>query len=859
MLNLLIKLRYFILFIIIITVSFFGYRAQTINIDFSMRSLFVSKDKAIDVLAEHRRTFGDDDNSVLIVLKSDKLFTPSFFYMLNSLTKDMENITIKRPSLKIDTNEKERKFKGLPSLKKSSKSKKSLKKDTNNKKDDLFNIEDEDEDEEDIVLSILDTPVGKEINPIDSVISLTNVKNIYGEKGEDDIDSMVIGYFLNKERLNSFKVDDFTELKDIRKSVMRNHMLKKQLISDDGKTTAIIIKLDDLFILENERTPILNKIDNIFKNYLKKHPKEIKELNLEYGVVGIPVSQREYSRFIATDMFFFFGLSSLIMGLVLLFIFRRFSGVFLPLSVVSLASITTFGIMELTNESINLVNNIIPTLILVIGLSDMIHIMHRYYTEINEHKLEKREAIIVTFKDLTLACFITSFTTAVGFFSLMSAKIDMIQRLGIYSGIGVVLAFVFIILLIPGVLYILPAPKMNMDRKQIISNELLEKIIDFNTKHIIHISLFFILLIIASGYFAFQMDINSKMLEEMKPNNIVRIDTKFAEKNLTGVMPIEISIKSKNRKGKFNVLKPNILKAMDDLKTYVRKHESSISSVMMISDYIKESYWASNGSNDKFYKIPQNSDNVDAESLILNYYDNLKNSENSENDIQRLVSNDGNTARVAFAQDDVGLNEFFRTIARLEKEIKLLFDDSVTVTVTGGNYVAFRAMRNIIHDMLSSLGWAFIIIAFIMMILLKSVKLGLLSMIPNVLPIVFTMGLMGITGITVRTSTVLIFSIALGIGVDDTIHFLSKYKKIAMDITLTNKEVIKNTMLTTGKAIIFTSFLIIIGVLVLAFSEFIAIEDYAILTSVTMFAALLANLFVLPILLQVFNPLNLKE
>ncbi len=875
--NIIIKLRYLVILTVFSIVMFLGYKAKDIVMDFSTRSLFISSDPTIDFLGQHRRIFGDDDNTVLIVLKSDKIFTPAFLTMLDTMVTDIKKIKIKRPPLKVDTDERERDFKGYGKNKDSDIAKivneniKTQKKENKNDLDEEEIIDDEDDffsdenKDKDVVKSIFESKVGELVNPIERVISIVNVKNIYGKVDDDGIDSIYISPFISKSDLNKFSKTDMKPLNELKKKMLKHHLYKGQLISKDGTTTAIAIKLNDVFILEPERTPILNKIEKIYKDYQKNNSKIVKDLNVKFAIVGVPISQREYSRFISKDLFFFFGLSAIVMGIILLFIFRKAHGVILPLTVVSFAAIATFGIMELTNESLNIVNNIIPTLILVIGLSDTIHLIHRYHREVNVSNKDKKTAIIDTFVELFKACFITSFTTAIGFFSLLTAKIDIIERLGVYSGIGIILSFIFIMLLLPGILFLLPIPKFtkgdkekDIEEKSLISTGFLDAINHINENKPFLVIAIFVGILLISIFFITKINVNTRMLEEMKSTNQVYKDTKFSEKNLTGVLPIEINITAKDKKHKNGVLKANVLEAMDEFKSYIRKSEPEIGTVSMVSDYIKESYWAANASNEKFYKIPQDSDGIKANDLILSYLERLKDTEDGKNDISHLVSDDGNTARISLAQNDVGLQVFFKTIKRFRKQIKKLFPPSVKVEITGGNYVAYRALSHIIEDMLTSLGVAFIFITIIMIIMLKSVKIGLLSMIPNTLPIIVTMGVMGMTGIVVRTSTVLIFSIALGIAVDDSIHFLTRYKEEVL-LTDSNKIAINKTMFGTGRAIIFTSVLIILGVSPLIFSEFVAIIHYSILTSVTMLTALLADIFLLPVLLHLVNPLKLKK
>ncbi len=873
----LVSLRIYIFIFSLLFVAYLGYRAIFINIDFSTRSLYLSDDPELDFLAAHQKIFGNDDGLIILALKSEKIFTPAFIKMVDELTNSISNITIKREKLKVDTDKKEQsRLKGFDNS--SEKNSKTL---MNSEKNEI-NSDSEEIIDEDIIndsekIDISDkksdkseeqngnidknviniqfdpykAPIGSLIKPVEYVISITNTQHIYGKNTDDEnIVDLIIEPFISQNELNSFRIDDYSELAQLKKSVLESNLLKKQLISEDGKTTAIVLKIDNILTTEGERRGVIVKVMEIFNNYKKNNPELFKNLNVQYGFSGIPIVQGEYSRLISSDLFFFFFLSAFVMGVVLLYLFKKPHGIFLPLTIVSLAAIATFGIMSMSGESLNIVNNIIPTLILVIGLSDTIHILHRYHFEINESGLEKQKAIEITFFDLFKACFITSFTTAIGFFSLLSAKIDIIKRLGFYSGVGILLAFIFIILLLPGALYFLKKPVFKKRKEGIDISGLLLKIHEFNIKHPWKNLIVATLILLIAIYFITKMDINTHMLEELKEDNPIRQGILFVEKNMTGVLPIEISIESKSGE-KNSILRSDVLKAMDELKKELRKN-SSIGFIVTISDYIKESYWAANGSTDNYFVIP------DSKELILNYYGRLKDSEKGERDIGNIVSSNGDKLKLSFAQSDVGLNQFFITIDKLKKDIDKLFPKDINVKITGGTFVAYRALDNIIRDMILSLGLAFIFIAATMIIMLRSFKLGLLSMIPNIIPILLTMGVMGAFGIIVRTSTVLIFSIALGIAVDDSIHFLARYK-IEAEKHKNSKDTLKYTMLGTGKAIIFTTVLITIGVMVLLFSDFIAIVHYSILTMVVMVAALLGVLFVLPPLLAIINPLKLKK
>ena len=604
-----------------------------------------------------------------------------------------------------------------------------------------------------------------------------------------------------------------------------NHPIYSQgLVSQNGEMGSIIINLDDDINNHDSREITIREIEST-----------INELNnYKWHGSGIPVMRTGYIQFVNNERRIFLPIAFIVVTLVLFLLFKQIKGIILPLIAIGVALIWVAGIMALLNISINVVTYLVFNLLMVIGVSDAIHILIKYHESLNE-KLDKNNALNKVIKEIGSALFLTSFTTAIGFFSLMLTNIRITKEFGFMLGIGVFLLFILTIIIIPVILSLIDIPDKKHIQRLIVGGrfqaaENLNKWNENHPKKILVISgiLFFITII---GLF--KMDYDSTIMDDLKPGNKLFDDMKFVEDNFGGTLPLEIVLDFKSENSALN---PDNLKKVDLFKSQVKKFEN-IGTIISYTDYLK---LLNEELGNDLRELPLNID--DALSLIYSIDTplNLLNEDFSKGRITARISN------IATSRGE----ELKIEIQNISKEI---FGDKVDALVTGSTLLALKTNRHLVKNLLVSFLIALTIIFISMIFLFRSKKLALLSMIPNVLPLMVAGAMMGYLDIKLRPSTAMTFSIALGIAVDDTIHFLSRFRnefKISKDYSLA----ISKTLLTTGKAIINTTIILGLGFIVFGFSQFVPNHEFGILATIILLIALAGSITLLPVLINFIQP-----
>ncbi len=583
---------------------------------------------------------------------------------------------------------------------------------------------------------------------------------------------------------------------------------------------------------------------------------EVESPVVTLALSGMPLVHREYTVLLQGDMVRTIAAASLIICFVLFFLFRSFYGLMLPMAAVGMAQVLTIAFMVAVGDGFNIINAIVPTLLLVIGVGDAVHFLTTYYEELGEGRTQM-EAVEGIVRKVGAACLLTSFTAAIGFASLIVARIDIIKRMGVVAAAGLMLTYVVMLLLIPAVLSLVKVPKAGRenDPNRGAIGALLRwtaEVTITKRKEVLGIS-FVIVAVLAAG--SFRIETNNFLLEELFKVNPVSRALHHTEEVLTGVIPVEIAIEVKEDG---DVFEPSVLRAIEALQKHMEA-DPYIGHTISIVDLVKELSFVMEGER----VIP------DSRRKIAQYITFFEMSEDNSF-LEMVVDGPRRHARISGSQKDWGTDQFFAWYtgtgvcderAACGKPIQDLIDESfgeaagvpATARVTGGNLVAARALSRLVADMLWSLGTAFLVITLLMMLLLRSFRIGLLSMIPNVLPLLITLGFMGWVGIPLRTSTVLIFSVSLGVAANDTIHFLVRYRREVFR-TGDREQAIRDTMMSTGRAIIFTSVLLVFGFGTMMTTRFVGIFQMGVLGSVTLFAALLGDLLILPVALGMTKP-----
>ncbi|PKP44813.1 MAG: hypothetical protein CVT95_10685, partial [Bacteroidetes bacterium HGW-Bacteroidetes-12] len=476
--------------------------------------------------------------------------------------------------------------------------------------------------------------------------------------------------------------------------------------------------------------------------------------------------QKAYLTIMKQELILFLSIS---LGLVILFLalsFRSLFGVIVPVITVLIAIIITLGIMKITGKYLDLMTTLLPTILFVVGMSDAVHILNRYIEELR-NGLPKLEAIKITFKEVGWATFLTSITTAVGFLTLMAIRIVPVKEFGLYSAIGVIVAFFVAITLLPALLSLIKPPKISARNENLFFwNKWLHKLFVFTLRKSKLVVGIYILLIVSSFVGISFLKIDYRLLEDLSEKNPLQQDFRFFENSYSGIRPFEMAVSLKNTSLSFFDYK--VIKELNEVENYLYNHYKArflASPVAVVKSLNK----ALNNGNSNFYRIPEN------EKEYQKIKKALKNPRLQEQ-LTSIVSPKKNMARFTGKMDDVGSYK----VAQLNADFDLFFNtlnsSNLTYRMTGTALLVDKNNGFLAMNMVAGLGVAFLLIALLMGFLFKSIKMAFISLIPNVIPLLIIAGIMGFSGTNINMSTSIIFTIAFGIAVDDTIHFLSKYK-----------------------------------------------------------------------------------
>jgi len=679
---------------------------------------------------------------------------------------------------------------------------------------------------------------------IDRVYSLSTMQELGGSPGLLQVHPLL-------EELPNTPAEELA----LRERTLSNSLFLNRFVNPEGTATSILAKFDDRFVEELDRRPVLAQIEAVLS--------QVSAVGVTTTMVGLPVVNREYAVLLAEDMGRTVAASVLLMCILLFVLFRTPSGVLVPLASVAMAVTWTVAYMVLAGDYFNIINCIVPTLLLVIGVGDAVHFLTVYFQELGAGA-DKREAIIRMVRRVGVACLMTSITAAVGFASLVVARIDIIKGMGRVASVGLMISYLIILFLVPAVLAMTPAPKPEMLSSPAEGKlgPFLIWLGEFCIRRKMAIVVATMVVCVLSAVGAMRVKTDSFLLEELFESNPVSQAMNHTEATITGLMPTEVSITTSQPGG---ALDPEVLRGIEALQAQM-KRDPFVGHSVSVADLVKEIAFVMKGER----RLP------DTRREIVEYLTLFEMSEDPSF-IDSVLDGSRQTARISASMRDWGTKNYFswydgtgtcdsRSLRCTDPEalpmVELIDEvfgtkdglkDGLEVRVTGGSLIAARALSHVVDDMMSSLLTAFFVISFLMMVLLRSLRIGLLAMLPNVIPLLVTLGFMGWVGIPLRTSTALIFSISLGIAVHDTIHFLTRYREELLR-TRDREEALRLTMLSTGRAIIFTSVLLVGGFVIMTTTRFVGILQMGVLGAITLFAALLGALLLLPVCLLLFRP-----
>lgn len=674
----------------------------------------------------------------------------------------------------------------------------------------------------------------KKVEGVETVQSVSNAFNLL----KDSISQKLVPV-----QIFGNKVIDQKTLDSAAKVFSSLPFYKGLLYNPDTHAYLIGVSINKELLNSKGRTKVVKSIVACTDRYSA-------ETKIATYLSGLPLIRTLVADRVATEMKWFLIGSLLLSAFILLIFFRSFSTMLLSLSVVIVSVIWSFGILFLFGFKITLLNALIPPLVVVIGIPNCIYFLNKYHSSYILSG-DKKQSLLDMVSKMGVVTLFCNLTAAIGFGVFALTQSAILKEFGIVAGISILMIFVISFILLPAVLSFLPVPSKGqtkyLDNKWF-TNFLLkiEGWVLHHSKWVYGVTAAVVLFSIVG---VFKLKSEGHIVDDLPKTDKIYTDLKFFESNFKGVMPLEIMVDTKKRYGLAGIRALTVLEKMDSLSFYIsqQKETSRPLSIAEGLKFVKQAFYDGDTSN---YVLPNTFDGA-----FVGEYLKVK-SDGQNNNFTKLLTKFIDTARqttrMSVNMADVGTKRLPEILGGIKNRADQLFDTSkYNIVLTGTTITFLEGSKFIINGLKDSIGWAFLLIALCMLYLFKSFRILLCSIIPNVIPLLITAGIMGWAGIALRPSTVLIFSVALGIAIDVTIRFLVNYKQ---ELPLNNNNVLKTVSLTirhTGLSILYTSIVLIAGFVIFCFSSFGGTQALGWLTSLTLFTATLTNLILLPVLLTI--------
>jgi uncharacterized protein len=712
-------------------------------------------------------------------------------------------------------------------------------------------------------------------NDVFSLKNLTLLRNLHHELQDqvpylNDITSLInarntqgVGDTLIVEDLFEQWPEDQAALQKIKQTALANPIYKNLLISEDGTFTMIVLEsntytsigeevkaLDELsafedgfgddesettkrdFISDEENSEMVAKVREITGKY--------KQEGFEIYLAGSPSVTDSLKSSMKGDIKKFNGLIILTILLFLTLLFRRVSGVLFPLLTVILSVLSTVGVMAFFGTPIKIPTQILPSFLLAVGIGTSIHIMAIFFHNFDKYG-NKSQAIAFTLKHSGLAIIMTSLTTAAGIGSFSFSSVAPVADLGMYGALGVLIALLFSMVLLPVLIAIFPLKQKPSKQEE--HHDTLEKVLthiaDFSQNHakvIVISSLLFMAMSIGA---ATQMHYSHNPLKWFSPQNETRVATELIDKEMRGTISLELIIDTQKENGLYDV---ELLQKLDALSLYASQISTDdyfVGKVVGITDVLKEIHKALNENQSSHYTIANDPQLIAQEILLF---------ENSgSDDLEDFVDSQFSKARITLKMPWTDAILYHGMLSDLKSYLNQNLPN-VNITLTGMIPLLADTITAAITSAGISYVIAFIAIAFMMMLLLADIKLGLISMIPNLFPVFFIMGMMVVFDIPFDLFTMLVGSIVLGMAVDDTVHFMHNFRRY-YDEGKSVREAVHFTITGTGRAMLVTSIVLSAGFFVYLFATMGNLINFGLLAGVAIIVALFADFVIAPALM----------
>jgi predicted RND superfamily exporter protein len=661
-----------------------------------------------------------------------------------------------------------------------------------------------------------------EIEYVEDVYSLWNASELQQKNGMINFDP-----YLTDEIINNSSPDS------LKSQITSDPFLSGFLVSRDGTATALALQINEDENTYTNRNDIIDAVNDILAYHQDKYT---------FHISGIPYYRNQYVNMLNTEIIGYISISSLLIIFLLWYLYRTIWGILFPMIIVWATLLFTIAIMQLTGGYLEIMSSTIAPILLCVGVADSIHMISKY-DDARETGKGKMPSIIEMMKTLGSATFLTSTTTAIGFASLMSSSVVPMKKFGIYTAVGVLVAYLITIIFLPAAL--------RLSRKKRVVNEKsssfyplisrgLQKLTALNRMH--YGKVLIIALVVTLGFSVGlkELTVNGKVYDDISEDTKIMQDSRFFTEQIAPQFPLELIVDFNEPEGALTA--DAVRKAFELEKRLLEFPE--IERVTGLHTLIREVHLMFNEDSNGSSPLPDTNQAVAQYILLLEI--------SGSDELYRLVDFNYSKLRITAFTEDAGSKRINEIKNSLQQDVNELFEDE-SVVITGTTILSADLTDKIVYSLAWSIVIALFAITAIMVLLFRDVRLILIALIPNLIPLLTVAGVMGFFNIDIKPSTAVIFTIALGIAVDDSIHYLARLR-IETKRRKALFPALSATTTRTGRAIIITSMILIAGFGTLITSSFTSTAMMGILVCTTIFSAVIADLFVLPSLFYWLNP-----
>lgn len=677
--------------------------------------------------------------------------------------------------------------------------------------------------------------LNKSIKAIDGIQEVVSVANLYNLVKNDSLNKFEFKPVVPE------KPKTQAELDSLKKEITKIKFYEGIVYNPETHATLMAVTFDKTQLNTKNRLAIVDSIREKVEPFAAKY-------KVDVHFSGLPYIRTVIARKIAGEMVLFLGLAVLVTALILLFFFRSFLPVIFSLLVVTVGVIWSFGSIELFGYKISVLSGLIPPLIIVIGVPNCILLLNKYHSEYLKYR-NKARALTRTIEKIGISLFFANTTTAIGFGVFYFTNSQILMEFGLVAAINVMATYAISLILIPIVFSYLPAPSVkhtkHLESKTI--NKILESINYWVHNYRKRIYLAVALIVVISLIGLSKINVLGYVVDDLPKDDPIYVDLKYFEKNFNGVLPFEIYIDAKKPKG---ALALSTLYKINRLQKAIAEYPE-FSKPVSVVEAVKFSYQAYKDGNPKYYILPGGLELK----KVADYATDAKQKQTSFN---AFIDSAKRMTRVSIQMADVGSVRMKELIREIRPKADSIFNydydnnkwlpenERYDVKFTGNSLMFLKGNDFLIENLVESVLLAIILISIVMFTLFMSPRMILISVIPSLIPLLFTAGLMGYFGINLKPSTILIFSIAFGIASDGTLYFLTKYRQELRNNQFSISKTVTVAIRETGVSMIYTAIILFCGFGIFAASSFGGTAALGILISITLLIAYCSNLILLP-------------